>query len=191
MNSVGQLASGIWDDLGQPQSPSVTYISGYIGSDRCVGKVNALINTNFIIDDVGNYIGTSFDAGNGQSGVYAPGDYYPYLGNVEAAIIAEVYKGDYYAKKIRDALNMILDSGSDPSYDWSELQEADSKISRSNRNEVLKTYRGLASDNRSELQKLVGYYRQNLATPRGVDISEPSVSSNTIYATWPYSRRLP
>lgn len=186
MNSVGQLASGIWDDLSQPVNPSVTYISGWISSDRAVGKVNALLDTEYLVDTQGVYSGTMYNAG-GYSGVYVPGDYYPALGNVEAAIFAEVYECDYYEKKIRDALNGILEvvDGND----WVNLQDADTKIERINRSEILKTYRGFLQDSRAELQKLVGYYRQNLADPRGVDISEPSVSANRIYYSWPDYRR--
>lgn len=187
MNTVGQLASGIWDDLSQPQNPSVAYISGWLGSDRGIGKLNALLNTQFIIDYSGAYTGQTYDAG-GYQATYQPGDFYQTLGNVEAAIYAEVYKGDYYDKRIRDVLNGILDAGADPSLDWSALDEGDTKVERSNRSELLKTYRGLAQDARADLQKLVGYYRSNLSGPRAVDISEPSLQSNYVYISWPYRR---
>lgn len=188
MNSVGQLASGVWDDLGQPINPSVTYISGWMGSDRGIGKLNAYLNQQFLVDTTGAYAGVSYDAG-GYSGIYQPGDFYPAFGNIEAAIYAEVYKADYYEKKIRDSLNGILDGGNDAG-DWTALAEGDTKIERSNRSELLKTYRGHLQDTRVELQRLVGYYRQNLSDPRAVDISEPSISANRIYYSWPDYRRL-
>jgi hypothetical protein len=186
MNSVGQLASGIWEDLDSPDTPTVTSISGWVGSDRALGKLNALLGTEFIIDSAGYYNGQYFDAG-GYSGQYVPGDYYPAFGNVEAAIMGEVYKYDFYAKKIRNVMNGILE-GTGTNVDWSELSEGDTTIRRSNRNEVAKTYRGLQTDSNNELQRLVGYYRQNKALPREVTTQEPH-TSNRILISWNGSRR--
>lgn len=182
MNTVGQLASGIWDDLGQPATPSVIYISGWIGSDRGLGKLNVLLGKEFIVDNSGAYAGISYDNG-GYSDTYQAGDFYPALGNVEAAIYAEIYKYDFYDKKIRDTLNGIFDA-TNTSVDWSELSEGDTTIKRSNRSEVAKTYRGMQQDSRSELNKLVGYYRQNQALPSQVTTQEPSISSNRILLSW-------
>lgn len=181
MNSVGQLASGIWEDLGSPTTPTVIAISGWIGSDRAVGKLNVLLGTEFIVDVSGYYNGQYFDAG-GYSGQYVPGDYYPAFGNVEAAIFGEIYKFDYYAKKIRDVMNGILE-GTAAEVDWSELSEGDTTIRRSNRSEVAKTYRGMQQDSTAELQKLVGYYRENKALPREVTTQEPHFS-NRVYLSW-------
>jgi hypothetical protein len=182
MNTVGQLASGIWEDLGQPANPSVTYISGWLGSDRGVGKLNVQLGKEFIVDISGANAGQTYEAG-GYSGVYQPGDFFPALGSVEAAIYAEIYKYDYYDKKIRDALNGILDT-TNPELDWQELSEGDTTIRRSNRNEVVKTYRGLQQDSRSELNKLVGYYRQNLSNPSQITTQEPIVIPNRIVLSW-------
>lgn len=181
MNSVGQLASGIWTDLGEPSSPSLYYISGWIGSDRALGKVNVQLGTEFYVDVSGSHAGESFNAG-GYSGFYVAGDFFPAIGNVEAAIMAEIYKYDYYDKKIRDAMNSIVE-GTGVAVDWSELSEGDTTIRRSNRNELAKTYRGLQQDSRTELNRLVGYYRENLSTPRDVTTQEPH-DSNTILASW-------
>ncbi len=190
MNTVGLLASGIWEDLSSPTTPTVIMISGYVGSDRTVGKVNLLIGTQFLVDTTGAYAGTTYDAG-GYTGIYQAGDYYPALGNTEAAIFSEVYKQDYYDKKIRDALNGIIDAaGTD--IDWTELSEGDTTIRRSNRNEVAKTYRGMQADSRHELQKLVGYYRSNLSGPRQVagDDADPNYTNPSTRFNWDYYRGL-
>lgn len=180
MNTVGQLATGIWQDLDSPATPTVTYISGWLGSDRGVGKLNVLLGTEFIVDTTGAYAGTYYDAG-GYSGQYVPGDFYPALGSVEAAIFGEIYKQDFYDKKIRNALNGIIDAtGTD--IDWNELSEGDTTIRRSNRNETVKTYRGMQQDSRSDLQKLVGYYRQNLSNPSQITTIEPT--STRILYSW-------
>lgn len=186
MNSVGQLASGIWDDLGQPQNPSVTYISGWLGNDRSIGKLNLLLDTEFIIDYAGAYAGQTYDAG-GYTGVYQQGDIYVALGNTEAAIYSEIYKQDYYDKKVRDAVNGLLDQGSSgAANDWINLSEGDSTITRTNRSELIKTYRGLQTDSRSDLDKLVGYYKSNQADPRQVTFQ---VSQNCgVYYNWGYYR---
>lgn len=183
MNSVGLLASGIWDDLNQPETPSINYISGWIGTDRAIGKLNLLINTDFIIDNQGVYENTEFDAG-GYSGVYQKGDFYPALGNTEAAILAEIYKYSYYDLKIRDVLNGIFASGS--AVDWNELTEGDTTIRRSNRNEVAKTYRGLQSDSKDDLKRLVDYYRSNISGPSQITLD---VSNNcNIFYSWSKDR---
>ncbi len=186
MNSVGQLASGIWDDLGQPTTPSVTYISGFIGSDRFVGKVNLLLEMEFIVDTTGAYAGQTYDAG-GYTGQYIPGDYYPALGNTEAAIFAESYKFDYYDKKIRDALNGIVDADS-TNIDWNQIQEADTVIRRSNRNDTAKTYRTMQTDSRAEIQKLVGYYRGNKSLPSQI-IGRDAMPAFIPTFSWDYYRR--
>jgi len=181
MNTVGQLASGIWEDLGSPTTPSVTSVSGWLGSDRGVGKLNVLLGTTFYVDNSGYHAGEYFDAG-GYSGQYVAGDYFPALGNVEAAIYGEIYKQDFYVKKIRDVMNGILE-GTGTNLDWSELSEGDTTIRRSNRNEVAKTYRGLQQDSQTELNKLVGYYRQNLSSPSQITTQEPQ-SMSRILISW-------
>jgi len=168
MNTVGQLASGIWEDLDSPVTPSITYISGWISSSRGLGKINLLLDTCFSVDISGLHAGETYNAGYGYSGVYGVGDFYPALGNAEINIYSEIYKADYYDKAIRDSLNGILTNASGAGVDWSELREGDSVIKRSNRSEIAKTYRLLLSDSKADLNALVGYYKQNLAKPRQV-----------------------
>ena len=167
MNTVGQLASGIWEDLGSPETPSVIYVSGWIGSTRSLGKLNMLLDTCFVVDTAGMHSGESYAFGAGQTGYYDAGDYFPALGNTEQAIVSEIYKADFYDKKIRDTLNGIFE-GSGAQVDWSELREGDTTIRRSNRNEVAKVYRGLLNDSRGELNRLVAFYKENLSKPRQV-----------------------
>lgn len=166
MNSVGDLASGIWEDLGEPQTPSVVYISGWVSSSRGLGKLNTLLNTCFCQDSSGIHAGEPYVTCQ-VTGYYEPGDFYPAMNSEEIAIYTEIYKADYYDKKIRDALNGIIDT-SGTNIDWNELREGDSVIKRSNRNEIAKVYRSLLLDSKSELQKLVGYYRGNASNPSQV-----------------------
>ena len=166
MNTVGDLASGIWEDLSQPQSPSITYISGWVSSSRGLGKLNTLLNTCFSQDSAGVHAGETY-VKNGVEVTYQVGDFYPYMCADEEAIYTEIYKIDYYDKKIRDALNGIIDP-SGTNVDWNELREGDSVVKRSNRNETVKSYRGLQQDAKFELQKLIGYYRENKANPSQV-----------------------
>lgn len=171
MNDVGYLASGIWEDLGSPETPSVTFISGTIGSSRFVGKLNTLLATNFIVDTLGIHSGESkYQIDNSVTGAYVAydvGDYYPVLNSAEQGIAAKLFEIEYYDKKIRDALNGIVDNISG-TMDWSELKEGDSSIKRSNRNEVAKTYRGMQTEAKADLQKYVSYYRENGSLPSQV-----------------------
>ncbi len=130
-----------------------------------MGKLNNVLGTEFIVDTQGVYAGEYYNAGSG-SGQYLPGDFYPAFGNTEESIYAEMYKIDYYEKKIRDALNGIMEVSD--TVDWIELSEGDTRIRRNNKNEVAKTYRSSQSEARKELQKLIGYYRENRSLPRQV-----------------------
>jgi len=60
---------------------------------------------------------------------------------------------EFYNKKSRQVLR-----GVDSSVDFISLREGDSMITRTNKNELAKTYRGLANDAKEELDKLVTSY---------------------------------
>lgn len=169
MNSVGELASGIWDDLGEPDSPSITSISGWLGSARGIGKLNVLLDIDVCIDKSGINAGNTY-CYCGTEYQYQSGDFYPALSSQEESIYASIYLTDYYEKQIRDALNgLIISSVSSVSaMDWSELREGDTSIKRSNKNEVAKVYRGLLSDTKSQLNRMVDAYHSNKLDPMQV-----------------------
>ena len=69
----------------------------------------------------------------------------------------------FYNKKTRDVLR-----GTESLTDFISLSEGDTKIQRVNKNELAKTYRGLANDAQEELDKMVSAYNIYQASPSQV-----------------------
>ena len=78
----------------------------------------------------------------------------------ERAIYKQMYLYEFYTKKTRQVLR-----GVDSEVDFISLREGDSMITRTNKNELAKTYRGLANDANSELEKLITSYNMYQAAP--------------------------
>ena len=85
----------------------------------------------------------------------------------ESGIFKQLYLKHFYRKKARNVLKAI-----DSSADFITLREGDSVITRTNKNEIAKTYRGFAKDAEEELQNLVYAYNFYQAKPRQVAGSE-------------------
>ena len=80
----------------------------------------------------------------------------------ERAIYKQMYLYEFYTKKTRQVLR-----GVDSSVDFVTLREGDTMITRTNKNELAKTYRGLANDAREEMERLVSSYNIYQATCTG------------------------
>ena len=78
----------------------------------------------------------------------------------ERAIYKQMYLYEFYTKKTRQVLR-----GVDSQVDFISLREGDSMITRTNKNELAKTYRGLANDANAELEKLITSYNMYQAAP--------------------------
>lgn len=78
----------------------------------------------------------------------------------ERAVYKQMYLYNFYAKKTRQILR-----GIDSTIDFVTLREGDSVITRTNKNELAKTYRGLTNDAKEELEKLVDSYNIYQANP--------------------------
>jgi len=78
----------------------------------------------------------------------------------ERAIYKQMYLYEFYTKKTRQVLR-----GVDSEVDFISLREGDSMITRTNKNELAKTYRGLANDANAELEKLITSYNMYQAAP--------------------------
>ena len=139
MSSIGDFASGVWVDLGSPSNVSIVSISGW--SEVNIGGLNIKIDTSFSISG---------------------DDFSPSFGTTESSIYEQMYKIQYFEQRTYEAINGIFDEST---MDWSNLSEGDSKITRTNRGELLKLYRGMQRDAQLELDKCVGYYKSNLANP--------------------------
>lgn len=115
------------------------FISGWLANN--VGQLNTKLYTNFSVES-GNFIPTgSFK-------------------QEERAIYKQLYLYEFYTKKTRQVLR-----GVDSGVDFITLREGDTMITRTNKNELAKTYRGLANDAREEMERLVNSYNIYQAAP--------------------------
>lgn len=133
------------------------YISGWL--DKNVGQLNNRLYTSFEVDN-GNFTPT--------------GDFK----QEERAIYKQMYLYEFYTKKTRQVLR-----GVDSSVDFLTLREGDTSITRTNKNELAKTYRSLANDSKDEVEKLITSYNLYQAAPvqvAGIDGS-PFVSGSGCY----------
>jgi hypothetical protein len=152
MNTFGSMASEIYsfEFDGDSSITSISAISGWLQSN--LGKLNTVIYSDF--------------SGDGSDI------------SVEAqAIHKELYLYSYYSKQARKALRGIVNSSA--SSDGSNIlsvKDADSEVRFVNKNEVSKVYRGLASDSKETLDKLVAYYNIYSAEPRQLAGIESSFS---------------
>jgi hypothetical protein len=85
------------------------------------------------------------------------------MGLEESGIYKKLYLKHFYQKKARNVLK-----GIDSSVDFISLREGDSMITRTNKNEIAKTYRGMAKDAEEDLEKAVYAYNYYNAVPRQV-----------------------
>ena len=138
-NKIGTLASGIYytefDNL-----TGAAQISGEIQSvsgwlQQNIGMLNSLINTSFSGED-------------------------PNWLLEEPNIYSQIYLGHYYRKKSRDTLR-----GIDESADFITLREGDTVITRTNKNEIAKTYLSLAKESEEALKDLIYKYNAYNSSP--------------------------
>lgn len=145
---LGGFASGIYNDLMlESGSPfSVSYISGWL--ENHIGELNISCEADF----------------NTASGFCIPA-----MDFTEIAIYQELFTVYYYKRSATNLLGAAQ-------YDWTTLQEADSRIVKISRNDLAKTYRNLALDAENRLRYMVAQYRQSKGQPLSV------VGDDTIWA---------
>jgi hypothetical protein len=139
------------------------YISGWLANN--VGMLNTKIYSQFSVE------GTNFV----PTGTFQ---------QEERAIYKQMYLYEFYTKKTRQVLR-----GVDSSVDFVTLREGDTMITRTNKNELAKTYRGLANDAREEMERLVSSYNIYQAAPvqvAGEDGSPIFTGSGFFYYPYGY-----
>lgn len=136
---------------------TLAQISGWFENN--LGELNTLIFTTF--------------SGSGDGG-HPDQIFTPKLGIEESGIYKQLYLRHFYKKKARNVLK-----GIDSSVDFISLREGDSMITRTNKNEIAKTYRGMAKDAEEELEKQVYAYNFYQSRPRQVVGSEVRIDPTT------------
>ena len=84
------------------------------------------------------------------------------------AVYKQAYLHNYYSKKARNALRGIISSSGQDSGDVLSLNDGESKVTFTNKNETAKVIRGLANDSKSTLDTLVNKYNMYQSEPRQV-----------------------
>ena len=163
MNEFKVLANSVFVNEFDSDTDMATLsqISGWF--DNNIGELNTLIFTSFS----GSGIGVT------DSIKIVPENKFGYE---ESGIFKQLYLKHFYRKKARNVLK-----GIDSSVDFISLREGDSMITRTNKNEIAKTYRGLAKDAEEELEKQVYAYNYYQAQPRqvaGTDVRVAPVTGN-------------
>ena len=137
------------------------YISGWLANN--VGLLNTKIYSQYHIES-GNF---------NPTGTFQ---------QEERAIYKQMYLYEFYIKKTRQVLR-----GVDSSVDFVTLREGDTMITRTNKNELAKTYRGLANDAREEMERLVSSYNIYQAAPVQVAGEDGSpIFTGSGYFYYPY-----
>ena len=150
--NFGDIATGIFDDEFDADTGYATVgsISGWLEAN--VGLLNTRIYS--------SYSGS--------------GDFVTPTGNFkfeEEAIFKQLYLKNFYVKKVRSVLR-----GIDNSVDFISLREGDSMITRTNKNEIAKTYKSLSNDAEANLKDLISQYNLYNAKPLQVAGSDGSFS---------------
>jgi hypothetical protein len=153
MNNFGILASNIYhfEFDGDSSVTSVPAISGWIENN--LGQLNTLLYSDFSTD--------------GSDLILEA-----------AAVLKELYLYNYYTKQSRNALRGIINSSSSGGDNILSIKDANSAVTFVNKNEVSKVFRGLASDSKINMDKLIAQYNIYKAEPRQVGGIEDTYSTS-------------
>ena len=143
---VSTVATGIYRDEFDSDTgyQSLSQISGWLENN--VGLLNTQLYTSF----------SGSGTADGDTALQGTGVFR----YEEADIFKQLYLVEYYKKKTRSVLK-----GIDSSIDFITLRDGDSTITRTNKNEIAKTYRGLTSDAQTRLDALTAKYNIYAAVP--------------------------
>jgi hypothetical protein len=153
-NYFNDFIRSVHEEIGEDAGYSHEYLAYWFAGNYNLGRLNSLIGTCF--------------SGLYHTGVYGEMLNYeiaPEMGSEETAIYQKIFELDFYTKQARNTLRGAAGSGGG---DWITLREGDSSITRSNKNEVAKSYRGLANDTKEELNKMIQSYLKHRAMPQQV-----------------------
>ena len=138
MSNFSGLAGYTIEQLGSPSGLLTGQVVDYFKYN--IGQLNGLIQSSYIPS--GEFVSPELD--------YAGSGFY-----------SQLYICNYYTKQINANLGVSA-------YDWSEIKEGDSFVRRVSKNEIAKTYRGLAADCQATLRDASMQYRVTRALPQSL-----------------------
>jgi len=161
---VSTISTGIFRDEFDSNTgyQPISAISGWLENN--VGLLNTQLYTTF----------SGSGTADGDTAIQSTGTFR----YEESDIFKQLYLVNYYKKKTRAVLKNI-----DSSVDFISLRDGDAVITRTNKNEIAKTYRGLANDAETHLEMLIGKYNIFGAAPRQVAGTDAAMGTGE--ANWP------
>ncbi len=149
VTGILQLASTIYQSVGQPTSLSVGYISGWITDPNNLGDLNNKLSTNFAIDFTtsgGPCIRDDFAA-------------------EEASIYSLMYQAAYYENL---ALQILANGG----VQWITITEGDTRITRSDPVNLAKQYNTMKNDAFKGIGLAINNYNRRVSLPVSVEAAQ-------------------
>jgi hypothetical protein len=154
--SLCQLSTTTWEDIGSPTDYSPTSVQTWMVYN--IGRLNAATYNCY--------------TAVGATGVV------PELGNQESAILGEIFKSNYYGRKIMSTLT----AGS-LATSWTSLTDGDSSIKRMSPSEAAKVFKDLKNSSDAQLRLLINDYRNGKSNPLSVDYY--TIDNNNTAYTYP------
>jgi hypothetical protein len=148
--SFSHFINNVYNDLGNPISYPPSRLSGWFLDNSNAGKLNNLIGTHISGVCLQN-----------SSGVITGYSLVPEPSSDQYSIYKMIFDCEYFKNEARNAASSAMMVGND----WTTLKEGDSTITKINKNEISKNFRGLAQDCKAELDKSVKMYLKYNATP--------------------------
>jgi hypothetical protein len=178
--TFSNFVKNVYHDLGNPPDYPLFRISGWFLDQANIGKLNNLIGTQIS--------GVQYTGSLGEVTGYG---LEPCTTNDQMAIYKMLFDYEYFKSSARSIAQSSVLGGND----WISLTEGDSSITRVNKNELSKNFRGLANDAKKDLDQAVKMYLKYNASPQqvaGDDIFGQSYYSNNewarttnLYNKWP------
>ena len=160
------VADELYREMGEPSDWSIASISWWLRAN--IGDLNISINKRFYVDDTTLEI--TSDPNSGEL-----------FTDVEKSIFKMLFSIHFYERLLRNAL------GAASTDSLIEINQNGFSARKINKNELAKTYRGLANDAREEMERLVTAYNIYQAAPRQVAGEDGSpIYTGSGYFYYPY-----
>ena len=160
---ITDLAKGIYNEIGQPTSISISFIQSKLTSKAFLGQLDTLVYKAHTIEN---------------------GDILPELDEYEQAIYSRLWVYEYYNAEGPKFLNLAAGRSF-----ATMVAEGDSKVQFASPVEIAKYYKSLAKEYKNFVDEMVEKYNKQQSFPRSNDMYTINVYGN--YAIGGYSPYRP
>lgn len=148
MSDISVMSQELWEELGEPVTPTAVSISGWLSTN--ISKLNILVDCCYSV---------------------VSGDFVPPFD----CQLSGIYKQAYLVKNLEDRVRRGLDSSiyypsgaNVGTLYWTKIEEGDSKITRASPAEMMKVLKSERDSAKTDLDDLVFKYNYNAAKPNQV-----------------------